>query len=475
MLQLFQSIIGDDFLTYTYDPSKGTSVSQEVTEKLIKYEHEQWEENFEQHSTAPLTPTSILTPPNSDERTGPAPSLSIQKQKVFNEIETPVSVPKQNENTNPTTFKSSKSFRCAKVLQYSATPLKQALSDTSSHTRWQLASLCDQLPGPGNNVQQSQLFKINGQFANTDPFLLTQRPSKLTVQNAMKILHGQQPRPIGIGIPGYGNFDSQGLGTLKKFDFISQIKLRVNKEAEWLKNLHLDSSECEAIKRALWHTNSGKPILRLNGKCIDPLNYSDLVEERYLDNFTIDICIGMYMRESERHGKLCNSVYFPSEFFCWMTSKNKIFKLNKLSSRIIPQFTQILIPIHFENAEHWGLVYINLSSKQIMFDDGMKFSLPAAKLSKVKEGLDLLLELRPKDENLQSKFWSNTDVSTFGMPRQPLDGGVGSGSCGLGVILAARDFIHKGVAAVNSMTWNYSEMVHHRAETLKNIVLDWTL
>ena len=52
------------------------------------------------------------------------------------------------------------------------------------------------------------------------------------------------------------------------------------------------------------------------------------------------------------------------------------------------------------------------------------------------------------------------------MPSQlPIDGKmIDVDSCGIGVIMAARDFIRNGPATVNNIKWRYSNMDNHRKD-----------
>ena len=93
-----------------------------------------------------------------------------------------------------------------------------------------------------------------------------------------------------------------------------------------------------------------------------------------------------------------------------------------------------------------------------------------AVLSSVKEALDSLLELFPHHLSLQTRFWQSTrSFSRFGMPSQaPVDAKmIGVGSCGVGVIMAARDFSQNGPISVNNIQWRFCDMDKHR----KNLML----
>ena len=134
---------------------------------------------------------------------------------------------------------------------------------------------------------------------------------------------------------------------------------------------------------------------------------------------------------------------------------------------------QIVVPVYMVN--HWGLVYTDLTNQQLYFDDGLASLVPRMTLPCLKEALDFLLELHPYHLSLQTKFWhSCKGLIRFGMPSQvPIDRKIiGSGSCGIGVIMASRDFIRNGPACVNNIPWRYCNMDQHRKELMLQI-LKW--
>lgn len=166
----------------------------------------------------------------------------------------------------------------------------------------------------------------------------------------------------------------------------------------------------------------------------------------------------------------------PTEFFQWMQVNDKAFKLAQLkarASRIVTfnSVQQILVPVFMVN--HWGLVYVNLASQLLYFDDGLTSQVPSTALPCVKEALTLLLELYPLHPSLQAEFWHSTEnFKRFGMPSQvPIDNKmIGVGSCGIGVIMAARDFIRNGPATINNIKWRYCNMDKHRKELMLQIL-----
>jgi len=189
------------------------------------------------------------------------------------------------------------------------------------------------------------------------------------------------------------------------------------------------------------------------------------------------VCIGKYIEESTTQGKE-DTLHLPTEFFQWMQVNDKAFKLAQLKARAscIGTFNnvqQILVPVFMVN--HWGLVYVNLGSQLLYFDDGLTSQVPSTALPSVKEALSLLFELYPHHPALQAKFWHSTqNFKRFGMPSQvPIDNKmIGVGSCGIGVIMAARDFIRNGPATVNNIKWRYCNMDKHRKDLMLQI-LKW--
>jgi hypothetical protein len=49
---------------------------------------------------------------------------------------------------------------------------------------------------------------------------------------------------------------------------------------------------------------------------------------------------------------------------------------------------------------------------------------------------------------------------------------IGTGSCGVGVIVAGKDFIQNGPNAINNFKWKYCEMRTHRKDLMLTI-LPW--
>ena len=79
------------------------------------------------------------------------------------------------------------------------------------------------------------------------------------------------------------------------------------------------------LQNALWNILASQPILEHGTKHLDSTSFSDLVEERYIDSFVIDICISKFPDKAREAGKGF-TVFFPSEFYDWMRSNDKEFQ-----------------------------------------------------------------------------------------------------------------------------------------------------
>jgi hypothetical protein len=155
----------------------------------------------------------------------------------------------------------------------------------------------------------------------------------------------------GICINGVGDFNEQSLSILKKFCNIAETNKKVSAEANWLAQVDCSFSEMVNLDNVLWHTSPNHPIVSLGNKFIDVLSFSDLIDERYIDNFTIDICIGKFLESNNT-----STLYLPSEFHTWMEIDDKDFLIEQLRKQTvlvgdIQDLTQILVPVHMIQQE----------------------------------------------------------------------------------------------------------------------------
>ena len=126
----------------------------------------------------------------------------------------------------------------------------------------------------------------------------------------------------------------------------------------------------------------------------------------------------------------------------------------------------VLVPVNMGNV-HWGLMVLDVKNKEAYFDDGLGYS-----FSKTSYVFLIMRELQskfPDCDDFSLDDWRNVKTfKRFGMPRQPTDGQlIGSGSCGIGFILVALDFMTSSQPQVVSRSWNFSEMTAHRKDIMK--------
>ena len=231
--------------------------------------------------------------------------------------------------------------------------------------------------------------------------------------------------------------------------------------------------EISAIKDILWNKSSSETVLRAGQKSIDVASFSTLVEERYLDNFVLDVTILKFLQDCQGS----KALYLPSETHTWLQTNHQ-FLCRKVVNEVFStsreeEFDLLLCPLHMKQS-HWGLIAIDLVGKKLLFDDGYKLQPDSIILPSMKYLLDVLHELRPNAQCFSSSFWSTADhFERFGMPSQhDCDStGQGSGSCGVGVILAARDFIFRGPSnAVCQVGWKYTQMMKLRKQLMIQII-----
>ena len=414
---------------------------------------------------------------SSGAQTAPAPSHA--KSKSSEAQTAPASShAKSNSSEKKDKAGQTNSFNKGRETQ-PCTRLSSALSKAS--TRAELAALYMLIP-PLSSIS-SLPTSLHAQVAYShlpfiDPFSLVRRPCEAVVTAAEKILSEERRKgnhPSGVMIKGFGQFTEEGLRTLQRFCEIPETKHKIAAEARWLSGLNCTLRELTVLQSVLWNRPTTSSVLRFGPKSIDVISFCDLAEERYIDSFVIDVCIGKYIEESNAQGRE-DTLHLPTEFFQWMQVNEEAFKQEQLkarASRIVTfnSVQQILVPVFMVN--HWGLVYVNLGSQLLYFDDGLTSQVPSATLPCVKEALSLLFELYPLHPFLQTEFWhSAQNFRRFGMPSQvPIDNKmIGVGSCGIGVIMAARDFIRNGPATVSNIKWRYCNMDKHRKDLMLQIL-----
>ena len=499
---LFCNLFGNDFLSYLYDKDTGTAVDTNTTSELLEYNHEQWEKNYQDITT------NVEDEPIPQQQRDLTTCAPVQhhaaKKLAFPDPKSSINAPKVIPSTSKSTssIESPGPVASAEVIEVEECEGDQMQTSSQSggnlqqgsqlfsalstaKTRAEIAALATLIPKVDTTITSSVPSSRAEVTWNcpvySDPYCLVQRPCEAIVEQGEKLLSHERKKghhPTGVRIRGIGHFSEQGLSVLKKFAFISDTRNKVTSEAQWLSHVTSTPGEQAVLQEILWNRPMSNPVLRSEKKAIDVISFSDLCEERYIDSFVVDTCIGKYIEEARTQGN-DNTLYLPTDFFLWMETDDKAFKVRQLAAKAsqLARFEdckQILVPVYMVN--HWGLVYTDLTNQQLYFDDGLASLVPRMTLPCLKEALDFLLELHPYHLCLQTKFWhSCKSLIRFGMPSQvPIDRKmIGSGSCGIGVIMASRDFIRNGPACVNNIPWRYCNMDQHRKELMLQI-LKWS-
>ena len=101
-----------------------------------------------------------------------------------------------------------------------------------------------------------------GEYSQTDPLSLPERPPERVVEAAVKafsVKEGEE-KPTGVTISDLGTFSRNGVTVLKKFCEISSLRAHIQSEERWLEANPdgLSRADISAIKEVLWNQRSTK-------------------------------------------------------------------------------------------------------------------------------------------------------------------------------------------------------------------------
>ena len=127
---------------------------------------------------------------------------------------------------------------------------------------------------------------------------------------------------------------------------------------------------------------------------------------------------------------------------------------------------------------HWGLLRIHLPSLTFWYDEGLGYEPPEHLVEMIQFLISLMAQMFPEVQSLNKKSWRRPTLSTrFGMPKQPRKSGTtGSSNCGVGIMLAAMDFIKANQVSENppAMVWAFEDSNCHRLNFLHELKEDGT-
>jgi hypothetical protein len=232
------------------------------------------------------------------------------------------------------------------------------------------------IPDVPSRLTTAHVRCIFSKFTPTDPTEIHERPWSSVLTTAENLLKSKNPtskKRTGVKIGLFGSFSSNGLAVLRKYCVIASLRQDIVAESKWLDRIdNLSDSDKAGIGKALWHKSPTTVIFKHGAKAIDVESFSYLALERYIDNMTIDICIEQFLKLAYESGKK-DTLYLPSEVWQWLTCDNDFLyqKIESLHMKLEDQkLKQGLAPVHMTN--HWGLVYVEVESKTMYFDDGLR-------------------------------------------------------------------------------------------------------
>lgn len=242
------------------------------------------------------------------------------------------------------------------------------------------------------------------------------------------------------------------------------MQYNTQEERQWVLQTpdNLDCQERNEIIQLLYKFPLNHVIAKEGKLSVDVRAFGKLALERYIDDSVIDTAIARMQRELHlQESVLC----LPAHTITWLDTGDEHFIrdcFEQLLVNVRPDLLRvILVPVNM-NEVHWGLMAVDVSQRKAYFDDGLGWSFPS--ITYLHVIVKQLHSMFPECDNFSLNHWRRVEAfKRFGMPRQPTDcGNIGSGSCGVGVILSARDFM----MSVPS-SWTFSEMAVHRKEVMK--------
>ena len=288
-----------------------------------------------------------------------------------------------------------------------------------------------------------------------------------------------------VEIKGHGIFNIKALRTMLEFSKINKIREDLQKEQEWFSemrnNTNRDNTETDTIKNLMMHCAAKRPLLTYQETEIYPHNLCTLVGERSVDSEIINF---FFTKFNQTGNGITLSL--PSTTVPWLvisadeesrqTSVTSLRKILMACCKYLSSLQQILIPLHTKSS-HWGLVRVNLQAKTIGFDEGLRWK-PEDDVPKIIRALlKEISSMYPDNPLLRSRSWLRSTLcwSRFGMPAQPKDTDKpGFNSCGVAIILAARDligFTQEQLSLNKSpvFSWSFDNAANYRYELLNEI------
>ena len=447
---MFTKTFGEDFLIYKWDKTLKSVIVSAESIPAFNSDRTLWEDALKS-----LCP-SLGTP-----NTSPS-AVPLKDDVVLNQ-------------SPPTASSKQLSLPGFKMSPYSTDLRACARVDA---TRSQLAIL--NLP-PIVKIQDDEIELVIDAKRFTNTLMLSARPSESTVTKCQQLLcqtsDEDDETDMAIKLGDLGVFHRDSLEIWGRASLATNLKSKVSQEEQWLgKSCALTASQSQEVASLLSNSKPQEEVLRFGNIIIDINDVSALVGERYLTGFVIDGACLKYCEEAQANG--VQFLYLPTMTQTWASRGDCNFLLSKLkpfiSERVQDQLQWLHTPILVNN-NHWSLLCLDMVSFQAYFDDGLKVN-PPINICAIIQIVFKAVNLSVSNQAiplLQPQWNNSLPIQRFGMPLQP-SVGEGCGSCGMGVILAATDFLNVSEAGIPQFNWRFEDMTKHRQQLLHQFVL-WRL
>ena len=146
---------------------------------------------------------------------------------------------------------------------------------------------------------------------------------------------------------------------------------------------------------------------------------------------TTCICFKRYIHEARSVGH-CN-IFIPCELREWFGGSDQFLRIIQPFPKSVCELRYTLPLVHMPS--NWRLLFIDIE-KLLLLDDGCKVPEP-----RLLQRLQRVHGVQQSRHEGSTASWTDIRSHIFGMPSErELNTADGSGSCGMGVILAALDF-----------------------------------
>ena len=482
MNTLMNKLFGKDYLQYHFDKKLVCFVNEEDM-PTYQYQHSDWEEEYKQgHKSYSLSPKSPAPKKGKKDNSHEELGRKMTKRCLF-------PTPKAESHQRAVTIMDTNQ-KLQTTPTFISGPLKQCTSDTA--TRQELSVL--KLPPVTNFILASEVVPIySTDFVESNPYCLTSRPPEAIVEVALQIINqcsvqvnddntiqlDDRQGPSGVTIGKIGRFSSHGIKVLSRYCSVAKMQWDYKNEISWLRfnpGTHsLTDAEINFLC-SFFKTSPHDPqrvVASLAGINVDFKSLSTLVGEPYIDNFVINFCLKKAILSKQTNSVLC----LPSEALVWLDNHNMepIQNIIRNELRHPNEMKLIVMPVHMEAKQHWGLACVDLQTWTIWYDDGMKIAPPANLAPSVGKLVNVLSSMFPSVSTfnalIPTQFPTSQHIKRMSMPQQRLDGRTaGSGSCGMDVILLAWNIIDGARVPPLQFGWTFEESNYYRKQLMLYIL-----